>query len=166
MWHALLYNTIPELPMKWCKSTFMLRHWFFHEAMFKANDRKCTKNINLWLIVRQEVLIWTFCRGSWWQAGNVRQRCGPLRTGYWGWSRPRHRPSCRQIAEHVVMGAGERDKKRERGRESGSEEERRHGKEGVVMLLRERTKEKKKRQDNRTTNKPMCLSSPRRLWMR
>lgn len=31
--------------------------------MFKGNDRKCTKNINLCLIVRQEVLIWTFCRG-------------------------------------------------------------------------------------------------------
>lgn len=51
-----------------------------------------------------------------------------------------------------------------RERERGSVTERRHRKEGVVMLLKERTKEKK--QDNRTTNKPMCLSSPQHLWMR
>lgn len=42
------------------------------------------------------------------------------------------------------MGAGAVDKYRERERESGSDEGRRHRKEGViVMLLRDRTKEKK-----------------------
>lgn len=40
------------------------------------------------------------------------------------------------------MGAREIDKQRER-ENRGSDEERRHGEEGVVMLLRERTKEKK-----------------------
>ena len=109
---------IPSLNFQWsdvnplscCVTDFLLRRCSkLITGNMQKNKKKKHKSVTM--SVRQEVLMWTFCRGHGGsRRGNVRQRYGPLQTGYWGWSRPRRRPSCRQLVEHVVMGAGERDK--------------------------------------------------------